>query len=59
MDRIGVIERAFQLARISSSLNEVRRELLREGYILVDAHLAGAQIRHDLKTRMKSEQLKD
>lgn len=56
MERIGLIERAFQLAVYSDSLKEVRLKLLSEGYMSVDAHLAGAQIKRDLKVRLKSRQ---
>ena len=45
----NVIERAFQLARTSDNLDEIRRTLREEGYSNVDAHLAGASIKTDLK----------
>jgi tRNA G26 N,N-dimethylase Trm1 len=47
----NIIERAFQLASDSSSLEEVRKALRREGYSNVDAHLEGATIKADLKKR--------
>lgn len=56
MERIGVIERAFQLASDSESLTEVKLKLAHEGYASVEAHLAGPQIKRDLKTRMKAAQ---
>lgn len=56
MERVGIIERAFQLARTSESLKEVRRKLQQEGYVAVDAHLAGAQIKRDLKARLTDGQ---
>jgi len=46
-----IIERAFQLAPGYSSVDEIRKVLRREGYSNVDAHLAGASIRADLKKR--------
>ena len=44
-----IIERAFQLARASRSIDDIRRTLREEGYSNVDAHLAGASIKADLK----------
>jgi hypothetical protein len=46
-----IIERAFQLAPEVSSVEEIRKALRREGYSNVDAHLAGASIRADLKKK--------
>jgi hypothetical protein len=45
----GTIERAFELARGSTSIEEVRGKLRREGYLQVDAHLSGSRIRSDLR----------
>jgi hypothetical protein len=45
----NIIERAFQLARESGNLDDIRRILRKEGYANVDAHLAGASIKADLK----------
>jgi hypothetical protein len=58
MERVGIIERAFQLASGSESLKEVRQRLTREGYVSVEAHLSGAQIRRELKVRLNSEESK-
>ena len=58
MERVGIIERAFQLASGSESLKEVRQRLTQEGYVSVDAHLSGAQIRRELKVRLNSEESK-
>jgi tRNA G26 N,N-dimethylase Trm1 len=44
-----IIERAFELARQSTTIEEVRNALRREGYSNVDAHLAGPTIKADLK----------
>jgi hypothetical protein len=46
-----IVERAFQLAPSVTSVEEIRTMLRREGYSNVDAHLAGASIRADLKKR--------
>ncbi len=51
MQTPNIIERAFQLARASTSVDEIRKVLRREGYANVDAHLAGASIKADLKRR--------
>ena len=51
MQTANIIERAFQLAPAVSSIEEIRRALRQEGYSNVDAHLAGALIRADLKKR--------
>jgi hypothetical protein len=55
MQGIGVIERAFQIAGECGSLAEVRRRLLREGYINVEAHTGGRQIRQEIKVRLDPE----
>jgi hypothetical protein len=44
-----IIERAFQLAPGSTSIDEIRKVLRQEGYSNVDAHLGGASIKADLK----------
>ena len=49
MQTQNIIERAFQLARGSDNLEEIRKTLRREGFSNVDAHLAGASIKADLK----------
>jgi hypothetical protein len=51
MQNPHIIERAFQLAPTYSSVDEIRKVLRQEGYSNVDAHLAGASIRADLKKR--------
>src|SRR4051794_17432844 len=47
-----LVERAFQLAPGVSSVEEIRKALRQEGYSNIDAHLAGASIRADLKKRL-------
>ena len=49
MHTSNIIERAFQLARNGSSIDDIRKALRQEGYSNVDAHLAGASIKADLK----------
>ena len=44
----GIIERAFQLARQLTTVDEIRLQLRKEGYSSVDAHLMGRKIRSDL-----------
>ena len=51
MQTQNIIERAFQLARDATSIEEIRKSLRQEGYAQVDAHLAGASIKADLKKR--------
>ncbi|HEY8592223.1 MAG TPA: hypothetical protein VIL42_05065 [Sphingomicrobium sp.] len=53
MQTQNIIERAFQLAPTSTSIDEIRRVLRQEGYSQVDAHLAGASIKADLKKRFR------
>jgi hypothetical protein len=52
-----IIERAFELARGGDcrTLEELRRALTRERYAGVDAHLAGAGIRSQLKTMFRQQ----
>nr|NUR38375.1 hypothetical protein [Sphingomonas sp.] len=49
MQTPNIIERAFQLARESSNLEDIRKALRQEGYSNVDAHLGGASIKAQLK----------
>jgi hypothetical protein len=51
MQTQNIIERAFQLAPDSTSIEEIRKTLRREGYSNVDAHLEGVSIKADLKKR--------
>ena len=48
-----IIERAFQLARDASSVDEIRKALRHEGYANVDAHLAGPSIKADLRRQFE------
>jgi hypothetical protein len=49
MDSPHIVERAFQLAPAYRSVDDIRRALRQEGYANVDAHLAGASIKAELK----------
>ena len=49
---VNIIERAFQLATESASVEEVKKKLMHEGYLNVHAHLGGRQIRHDILKRL-------
>jgi hypothetical protein len=55
MQTQNIIERAFELARGSNDLDDIRKTLRREGYSNVDAHLAGASIKADLKKQFVRE----
>ena len=50
---IGTIERAFQLAEQSETVDAIRNELKKEGYSNVDAHLQGGKIRAELAKIIK------
>jgi hypothetical protein len=52
MTPVGIIERAYQLAGQSGSVEEIRRKLANEGYFNIHAHLGGRQIRSDLSKRL-------
>lgn len=45
----NIIERAFELARSSTTIAEVRHALRFEGYSNVEEHLAGPTIKADLR----------
>lgn len=53
MDRVGTVERAYQLAQQSGSVDEIRQRLIREGYSSVEAHLSAPQLRRELKARLQ------
>ncbi len=48
MSDTNVIERAFQLAPECGSIDELKRRLIREGYLQVNAHLSGRLIRSQI-----------
>lgn len=44
-----IIERAFEVAHTSMTIEDVRQTLRTEGYSNVEAHLSGPSIKADLK----------
>jgi len=54
MQTQNIIERAFQLAGDSHSIEDIRKALRQEGYSNVDAHLGGASIKAQLKKKFAS-----
>jgi hypothetical protein len=55
MQDMNIIERAFQLASDAISIDEVKKQLRREGYMQVDAHLSGRQIRTEITKRLRGQ----
>jgi len=49
MHHPNIIERAFELARSSTTIDQVRYALKSEGYSNVDAHLSGPSLKADLR----------
>lgn len=60
----GLVERAFELAPLSSTLSELRRKLIAKGYGYVDVHvhvhvhLSGRHIKTQLNERLLSTGVK-
>lgn len=52
MPDTNIIERSFQLAAESGSVEQVKQKLKREGYMLVDSHLSGKLIRSEICKRL-------
>ena len=52
----SIIERAFEVAKTSTTIDEIRHVLKNEGYSNVDAHLSGPSLRADLKKRFLRDQ---
>ena len=48
MAATSAVERAVEVAATCATLEEIRRTLRAEGYVSVDAHLAGRMIRGQL-----------
>lgn len=55
MHDVNIIERAFQIAADCASVDDVKRQLRREGYAQVDAHLSGRQIRLEISQRLRNQ----
>ena len=51
----GTVERAYQLAPMCGSIEELRNKLVREGYTSVDAHLQGS-LRKELSKLVKASE---
>ena len=52
MEGPSIIKRAFEIAPEFGSIADVKRKLIDEGYIQVNAHLSGRQIRADILGRL-------
>lgn len=50
MERVGLVERAFEVARAGkcSSIEELRRELVAEQYVNIDGHISAPTLRKQL-----------
>ncbi len=53
MQRVNIIQRAFEVAPECISVEDVRRRLSNEGYAHAEAHLSGPQIRREIATMLK------
>lgn len=55
MEGPTIIERAFEIAPDYGSIADVKRKLIDEGYIHVNAHLSGRQIRAEILGRLNPQ----
>ena len=57
---VGLVERAFRLAPQASTLGELRRKLIAEGfgYVEVHIHLSGRHIKAQLNERLRPTEIK-
>ena len=55
MEGRGIIERAFEIAPEYGSISDVKRKLIDEGYLQVNAHLSGRRIRADIIGRLNPQ----
>ena len=55
MEDVNIIERAFQVAAESGSVEEVKAKLSREGYLNVHRHLGGKHTRTQILERLNPE----
>ena len=55
MRELTIIERAFEIAPDYGSIADVKRKLIDEGYIQVNAHLSGRQIRAEILGRLNPQ----
>lgn len=49
MSRVGIVERAYQLAHSNHSIDDIRAALRKEGYTQVDEYLQAGSLRKELK----------
>ena len=49
---LNVVKRAFDIAPECGSIEEVKRRLIREGYMQVNTHLSAWQIRREILARL-------
>jgi len=49
----NVIERALQIAPTSASIEDVKRQLIREGYVRVNTNLSDWKVRRQLLLRLR------
>jgi hypothetical protein len=49
-----IIDRALQLASEGLQIDQIKRQLSLEGYVDIDEHLSGKQIRDEMSRRRKS-----
>ena len=56
---VGLVERAFRLAPQASTLGELRRKLIAEGYGYVEVHiyLSGRHIKTQLNDRLRPTEI--
>lgn len=54
MHHPNIIERAYELAVESETLDQVGKQLSHEGYTQVEAHLGGPKIRSDLRKLLRN-----
>ena len=55
MQGVNIIERAFQIAAESGSIEEVRIKLASEGYLNVHRHLGGKHTRMQILERLNPD----
>lgn len=55
MQGVGLIERAFDIAPECRSLDELKKRLVGEGYVNVEAHLGGRHIRSQISPLLRQK----
>lgn len=51
----AIIKRAFEVAPECGSIGELKRRLVREGYLKVNTHLSRWKVRREVLSRLKSK----